>query len=590
MKRMMRLGAIVLVILALWFYTKRRKAPQITTEKVLVTVNEAEIKGLDPIQAEDVYSSLEMAKVYEGLLEYHYLKRPYELAPNLAAAMPTISADQLVYTFKLKEGVQFHDNPCFPDSKGRELTAQDFVYSFKRLADPKHQARGFWVIDGKIKGLNEWREKYANADAADYTEDIAGLQAIDHYTLQFSLTQPYPQFLYALAMLPCYVVAQEAVQHYGKEFVNHPVGTGPFTLETFNPHDTKIVYHKNPTFRNKRFPAEAAEEYKHMLTYAGKKLPLVDKIVNHILPQEQPRWLKFQKGQIDVIDVSRGNILLEAIRNQELIPAVKEKGVELFIAPEVSTSFFIFNNAHPLFKTNRKLRQAMSLAFDGEGYNKLFTNGTAILAQSILPPGLAGYQASYVNPYRVYDVKKAKQYLAEAGYPGGQGLPVITLDIGSDTNQKQRGEFFQQCMKAIGIKVNVVTNPWPELMKKIHKKTTMLHAMTWSADYPDAENFFQLLYGPHQSSGLGANFDDAAFNALYEKATVMPDSPARTALYERLNQMAGESVPLIYIVHPTRFSLHQGWVKNYCWSDLHYGIEQYFDVDLAQKQALMPKL
>ena len=210
MRNNIRFGALLLAVIGLWIYTKRKKTSQTAQEKVLITVSEAQIKGLDPIQAEDVYSVREMAKVYEGLLEYHYLKRPFELAPNLAAAMPTVSDDQLVYTFQLRKGVKFHDNPCFPECKGRELTAQDLVYSLKRLADPKLQAVGFWTIDGKIKGLNEWRRKHMDAATTDYTEEIEGLKAIDRYTLQFNLTKPYPQFLYALAMAPCYVVAQEA--------------------------------------------------------------------------------------------------------------------------------------------------------------------------------------------------------------------------------------------------------------------------------------------------------------------------------------------------------------------------------------------
>jgi len=590
MKRIIGFGAIFLVVLALWFYTKRKQAPQVAQEKVLVTVNVAHIKGLDPaLNSEDHYASCEMAKVYEGLLEYHYLKRPFELVPNLAAAMPTVSEDGLTYTFKIREGVRFHDNLCFPDGRGRELTAHDFVYTFKRIADPKLGAHGFWLIDGKIKGLNEWRQKYADAAAADYTEEVEGLKALDNYTLQFTLAKPWPQFLYGLAMMVCRVVPHEAVQHYGKGFINHPVGTGPFMLEAFNPQDTKIVYYKNPNFRDKRFPSEAAEEYKHMLVYAGKKLPLVDKVITYILPEEQPRWLKFQKGQIDVVDITRDNIALEIVRNNELLPALKEKGMQLCRVAEIGTNYLAINNEHPLFKHNLKLRQAMSLAFDGEGYDQLFHNGTAILAQSTVPPGLAGYRAEYVNPYRVYNLQKAKQYLAEAGYPGGKGLPTITLDVGTATDQKQKGEFFQQCMSKIGIKINVVENIWPELIKKFTTNATMLHAIAWTADYPDAENFFQLFYGPNKP-GIGMGFDDPAFNALYEKAAVMPDSPARTVLYERLNQIAAESVPAIYTVHRPHLALQQGWLKNYLWSDFHYGTEQYWDVDLDQKQVLLPKL
>ena len=575
------IGASVVVTLTLWYYTKRTQGP--VSEKVLVIVSPMGIKGLDPIHDDDVYSAQEIAKVYEGLVEYHYLKRPYELIPNLAAEMPTISEDQLVYTFKLREGVQFHDNPCFPDGRGRELTAQDVVYSLKRLADPKNQAKGFWVIDGQIQGLNEWREKYANAPAADYTEDIPGLQAIDCYTLQIRLTKPNLRFLNLLAMGPCYVVAPEAVEYYGAEFMNHPVGTGPFTLKAFRPQDGKIVYHKNPTFRDKRFPSEAAEEYQHMLDYAGQKLPLVDKIVTHILTEEQPRWLKFQKGQIDCMDISKDNIATEIIENRALIPSISAKGIRLFQVPAGKPDYFVINNDHPLFKNNPKLRQAMSLALDRDRYNRLFHNDTAIIAQSTIPPGLAGYRADYKNPYCEYNVDKARQYLAEAGYPDGQGLPTITLDTLFDTIGKQHAELFQQCMKVIGIQINVVTNTWPELLKKKKQKTTMIHAMGWIGDYPDAEAFLQLFYAPGNPIGLGANFNDDQFNKIYERAVAMSDSPARTALYEELNQMIGERVPVICMLHLLRFVLCQSRVKNYCVTVFPYGLEQYLDIDRSRK-------
>jgi ABC-type transport system substrate-binding protein len=591
MKKYIVLTVIALTIIVMWVYVSRHKNnTTVKSEKVLMIANEAHISGLDPIQSDDIYSARELAKVYEGLLEFHYLKRPIELSPNLAEAMPTVSADQLVYTFKIRQGVMFHDNPCFPNNKGRELTAHDFIYSLKRLADPKLQAKGFWLIDNKLKGLDQWRKKQAEATVTDYQEEIEGIKALDKYTLQFTLTRPYPQFLYALAMSPCYVVAHEAVTHYGEEFLNHPVGTGPFMLEGFTTQDSKLVYHKNPTFRDKYFPHEAAEEYKHMLAYAGKKLPLVDKIVTYILPEEQPRWLKFKKGDIDLIDLSRDQRAAKVVQDKHLLPEVQKKGVQLLYVPELGTSYIIINMAHPLFKDNPKLRQAMSLALDTEGFNKLFYNNMAVAAQSTIPPGLAGYQADYKNPYRTYDLEKAKEYLAAAGYPGGKGLPEITLEVGSTTDLKQKGEFIQKCMEKIGIRIKVVENIFPALVKKINTKSTMLHVIGWSADYPDAENFLQLFYGPNQPGGVGSNFNDPTFNSCYETVASMPDSPARTMLYEQLNQIVGENVPAICMVHPPHINLVHGWVKNYCWTNFHYGTEQYWDIDLSQKKSLLAKL
>ena len=200
MKNIVRFGVPALIILAVWFYTRRGHAPQDPNEKILVTVSEQKIKSLDPAQVDDTYSASEVAKVYEGLLAYHYLKRPYELIPNLAAAMPTVSEDGCMYTFTIKEGVEFHDNACFLEGKGRELVAEDFVYAIKRVADPKLQSPWFSTLAGKLKGLDVWRSNSKENAQAAYAEVIEGVKAVDKYTLQFTLTQPWPQFPYILAM------------------------------------------------------------------------------------------------------------------------------------------------------------------------------------------------------------------------------------------------------------------------------------------------------------------------------------------------------------------------------------------------------
>ncbi len=589
MKNLIKLGVFVLIVLGMWFYTKRVHTPQNQNEKVLVTVGAAQIKGFDPAQTDDVYSACEVAKIYEGLLGYHYLKRPYELVPNLAAALPTVSEDGCVYTFSIKEGIKFHDNTCFPAGQGRELVAEDFVYTIKRVADPKVQSPWFSMLAEKIQGLDAWRNKYAVVAQTDYTEAVAGLKAVDRYTLQFTLIRPWPQFPYILAMGFCYAVPHEAVQHYGAEFLNHPVGTGPFTLQAFNPQLNKLIYYKNPTFRDKRFPSEAAEAYQHLLADAGKKLPLVDKIITHILPEEQPRWLKFQQGTIDVADIASDSIAVEVVQGDRIAPRLQEKGIQLFLEPEQSTGLFVINNGHVLFKNNAKLRQALSLAFDEQRYNELFHKGTAVLAQSIIPPGLEGYQKDYTNPYKIHDLAKARKLLTAAGYPGGKGLPVIMLDVHATTQHRQQGEFFKKCMERIGVKIKVVPNTFPELLKRIDQKMTMLHALSWSADYPDAEGFLCLLYHSDQSMGIGAYFNDPAYNALYEKAIVMQPSSERTKLYEQLNSMAAEHVPAIYSVHRPHPVLYHGWIKNYLWADCLYGTEQYINIDLEQKKALQAK-
>jgi oligopeptide transport system substrate-binding protein len=559
-------------------------------EREINLISPEKISGFDPINASDKYSGNEMGKVYEGLFEFHPLKRPYELMPNIAESLPTVSSDGLTYTFKIKKGVLFHDSPAFKDGIGREVTADDFIYSIKRLADPRLTAKGWWILDDRIAGLNEWRAKYSKLEATDYNEAIEGLKKVDNYTLQIKLKSPYPQFLYALAMPYTFVVAKEAVDHFGKEFLNYPVGTGAFILPKFD-QSNLIVYTKNPKFREKFYPSEGEEgdDTLGLLADAGKKLPLVDKINVHIIVESQPKWLSFMKGKNDLILVKDVNIQQAINPDRTLKDEHRAKGIRLNLQPILDVTYYAFNHEEPIFK-NRKLRQAMSLAFDRATYNKLFHENTAVEAQGPVPPGLAGFKKEFKNPYNKFDIELAKKLLAEAGYPDGKGLPAITVQTRSDTISRQQVEFFEKSMQKIGIKVNVGMNTWPELVNKVTKKQHQMYTMAWGADYPDAENFLGLLYCPNQAPGSnGANYCNPEFDALFKKATVLQDSPERTEMYEKLNEMAALDVPWVVGFHRTDIYLSQPWLKNYKFIEFDHASFQYLNVDLEVKRELIKK-
>lgn len=587
MKKLSVLVLLVLVSSQFMACTKKKSA----TEKVLNIVVPVKYSGYDPIYAADLYAGNETSRVYEGLLEYHYLKRPYALQPNLAENLPEVSKDGLTYTFKIRSGVKFHDNKCFPSGKGRELEAGDFVYSFKRLADPKLQSTGWWVFDGKIKGLNEWRKKNESAANVNYSEEIEGLKAIDKATLQITLAKPFPQFLYSLAMPFTFVVPKEAVEHYGKEFLNYPVGTAAFTLEKFDQTNT-VTYLRNPNYREKFYPTEGEESDKAngLLENAGKKIPFVDKIVVQVMVEDQPRWLSLQKGNIDYVGIPKDNFDSAVTKEKTLAKDFKDKGMFLSFTPQLDVTYIAFNHENPLFK-NLKLRKAMSLAFDEQKSNELFYNGTAMSAQSVIPPGIAGYIKDYKNPNRVYDLEAAKKMLAEAGYPNGKGLPALTYDTTSSTVARQQGEFFAKSMQDLGIKINVIGNTWPELVKKTNNKSVQLFGMAWGADYPDAENFLQLMYCKNKSPGSNSsNYCNPAFDQIFVKASMMQDSPERTALYEQLFKMVAEDLPWIFGLHRTSFVIYHGWLKNYKQTEFTHGQEKYLDVDLSIKNEALKKL
>lgn len=559
-------------------------------EREINLISPEKITGFDPIHVSDMYAGNETGKVYEGLFEFHPLKRPYELMPNLAEALPDVSTDGLTYTFKIKKGVLFHDSPVFSGGKGRELKADDVLFSLKRLADPKLQAKGWWLFDDKIAGLNEWRDKNAPLDSTNYQEEIEGLKKIDHHTISIKLKKPYPQFLYALAMPYSFIVAKEAVDYYGKEFLNHPVGTGPFILPVFE-QTNRLVYTKNPTFREKYYPSEGEEgdDKLGLLADAGKKIPLVDKIIVDIIVESQPKWLSFQKAKADLLEIPKDNFDTAVLGGKEISPELKSKGIRLFANAQLDVTFFAFNHDDPLFK-NKKLRQAMSLAWNREEANKLFYNSAAVEAQSVIPPGLGGFRKEFKNPFIKFDLDLAKKLLAEAGYPGGKGLPDITIQTRNETIARQMIEHFAKNLEKIGIKIKIGMNTWPELVNKVTKRQHQMYTMAWGADYPDAENFLGLLFCPNQSPGSnGSNYCHTDFDNLFKSAAILQDGADRNALYEKMNEFIAIENPWIFGFHRTKFYLSQAWLKNYKFMEFNHAQFQYLNVDLEVKKELSKK-
>lgn len=568
----------------------RKKTDSGNEEIVINSAIAANVKGLDPIDANDTYSSGVISQIYETLLHYHYLKRPLTLQPLLATEMPTASADGLTHTIKIKPGVMFHDDECFPNGKGRELTAEDFVYSWKRLADPKNNALGFWVFDKRIEGLNEWRTKVGKGEA-DYSTPVSGLQAPDKYTIVIKLTQPYYQLYYVLAMPYTSPVPKEAVEKYGKEIINHPVGTGPFKFDSWI-RNSRIELVRNPNWRNETYPTdgEASDTTNGFLADAGKKIPFVDRVVMHEIVQEQPRWLKFMKGELDFSSIPKDNFET-AIQDDKLSKEFAAKGIELFVVMEPDVTYTAFNMLDPILGKNEKLRKAISMATDVDSVIKKFFNGRAISAQSPIPPGVDAYDAKYKNPYKEFNVEKAKQLLAEAGFPGGKGLPELEFSTVSSTTSRQMAEFFKQNMAQIGVKVSIATSSWPQFQDKIHKKKAQIWGVAWLADYPDAENFLQLLYGPNTSPGPnGSNFDDSKFNKLYEKAALLPPGPERTDLYHQMRDIVVSEAPWVMGMHRMGYSLRHQWVKNYKPHPIISDGYKYFRVEGSEKAKMKAKL
>ncbi|MHC4225410.1 MAG: ABC transporter substrate-binding protein, partial [Planctomycetota bacterium] len=268
-------------------------------------------KTLDPVRGSTVYEARSCEMVYETLLQYKYLVRPPTLEPLLLAEMPAVSEDGRTYTFRLKTGIRFRDDPCFPDGKGREVEARDVIFSWKRMADDANDPKSWWLFKGTIVGFDKYREEQNAAERFDYDAPVEGLRVLDRQTLQVELIEPVHRFLYVLAMFQTAVVAREAVETYGTRFSLHPVGTGPFLLreESDWVMGMSMVLHRNPEYRDARYPSEGSAEDKAngLLKAAGKRIPFVDRVEFTFFVEAQPQWLEFRAGHLEYTTVPAEN-------------------------------------------------------------------------------------------------------------------------------------------------------------------------------------------------------------------------------------------------------------------------------------------
>jgi ABC-type transport system substrate-binding protein len=565
--------------------------------KVIYSALGEDPSGLDPVRTGDTLSAGVASQIYDALFEYHYLKRPYEVVPAIAAAMPDISEDGLVYTVPLKRGVRFQDDPCFEGGRGREVTAEDFVYSIKRLADQANRPRGWWLLQGKVVGLDAFHEasvkRASQGEPMDYAMPVEGLRALDPHTLRITLTEPYPQLKYALAMCYTAAVPREAVERYGGDFGSHPVGTGAFRLKEWS-RRWRLILERNPTYREDRYPSEGepGDAEAGLLEDAGRLLPIVDEVYYTIMYEAQPAWLYFKQGYRDAAGISKDHFREALTSGHALSPEFAAKGIALTKFVEADVSYVGFNMADPLVGANKKLRQAMSLAYNTEWRIQNLMNGRAVSAQGPLPPGIFGYDPEFRNPYKQHDAEKARQLLAEAGYPGGIGPEgrrlTINYDIGdAGPEAVQAAQAFVRDMSKVGIDARIRTHTWNEFLEEIDKGSLQVFRLAWTMDYPDPENFLQLFYGPNKAPGPNNTlYDNSEYNALYQRMKAMQDTPERLAIIRRMVEIVVEDAVWIPDVHYVSYILRHQWSRNSKPHGITGGYLKYQDVDVELRDRL----
>ncbi len=556
----------------------------------------SDVKTLDPANAYDSVSNDVGPNIYESLYQYAYLQDGVEVEPLLAADMPKYSKDRLTLTIPIKHGIKFQDNSCFKATggKGREVTAEDFIYEIKRLALPKLDSQLWWAVDGRIAGINAFHDKLAAAKTKEETdkifaEPVEGLKALDPYTLQIKLTKPYPQLKYILTMGVAAAVPHEAVEAYGDEkgnLTDNAVGSGPFMFKQWD-RQRQIILVKNPSYHSDYYPTKAAIDWqqKGMLADAGKLMPFVDKIIYSVSEEQQPAWLNFLKGSQDAFQLQKDFFKQSIVNRTNLTPEFAAKGMRLTIETGVAFYQIEFNMEDKLLGSNKYLRQALSSAINRDEWIDVFTYGTGQKQVTALPPGIPDRPTNAQIKYD-YNVERAKELLKKAGYPNGNGLPVLKFDLrGAGTVDRQIGEFFKTQWGKIGVQVDVSQNTFPTFLEKAKKKNLQIFYGGWNLDYPDAENVYQLLYSKNESPGPNdANYKNPEYDKLYEQIAAMESGPKRTELVKKADDIIQEDCPWAMGYYYARYDLSQPWLLNYRSGDIIQNRFKYFRLDKEAKK------
>ena len=551
--------------------------------------------GFDPVRVSDLYSNVVNEAIFDRLLTYDYLARPAKLVPQAAEAMPEVTDGGRTYTFKIKRGIYFTPDPAFNGRK-RELTAEDFVYSYKRFADPKNRSPYASMVED-IDGLTEWAKRGDKAGEMDYGAVVPGLVALDKYTLRIKLRKPSYVFLYTVAHAPFGAVAREVIEAYGNATDAHPVGTGPYMLKEWR-RASRIVLEANPDYRQETWNFAASEpEWDDQVVrdMKGKTIPQIGRIEISIMEEEQSRWLAFQQKELDLLNVP-GTFREQVLgADGKLKPDLASKGISLYKTIDPDLVYVILNTRDPVIggftKEKIALRRAIIMGYDVDEDIKVIRRGQAIKAQMPIPYGVVGYDPRY-RSINQYDPVLANKLLDHFGYKKGpdgyrtlpDGKPLV-LRYASESSAiyRQFAELFKKNMDAIGLHIEFDIGKFPDHLKQAKACQLMLWGAGWTADYPDGENFLQLLYGPNIGQINYSCYDSPAYNAFFEKARGMPDSTERNHLYLEMTRQMEVDGAWNMQVSRERDELIQAGVRGYKKHPILQAEWIYMDIDPRRK-------
>jgi ABC-type transport system substrate-binding protein len=561
-------------------------------DKVLRVEIQRSETGFDPMQASEIYSGAVIATIMEPLLTFDYLARPVKVIPLTAMALPEITDGGKTYTFRVKEGIFFADDPAFKGTR-RELTADDYAYAIKRLVDPANRSPNAFYVAGKIVGLDEAAETASKSNARfDYAAKIAGLEVIDRYTLRIRLKRTDYTFSNIMALATLSAVAHEVVEANPGNVQAHPVGTGPYVLKSWVP-ASKITLEANPGFRGSVWnfsPGADPDDKAIVAAMHGKKMPQIGRIEINVMEEDQSRWLAFQHGELDILDLP-GTFAPVALNGDKLAADLAKKGVYLSRIINPSITYTAFNMRDPVVggfaKEKVALRRAMVMAYSNTEEIEIIRKGQAASLQMPIPPGVSGYSATYRSNIN-HDSFAANKLLDRMGYrkgpdgyrstPDGKPL-VVRYSSQTDATARDYDELWKKALDSIGVRLVVDKGKFSDQIKAAIGCQHQMWTYGWIADYPDGDNFMQLLYGSNVNQSNIACYSSPSYDALYKQSQLLGNSPERNRLFEQMSRQFEADTPWRLGVARYRNMLAQPRVIGYKAHPVLLGEWIYADID-----------
>ncbi|HVF65827.1 MAG TPA: ABC transporter substrate-binding protein [Casimicrobiaceae bacterium] len=567
------------------------------TVRVMFPVAET---GFDPQAVSDLYSSHVLRGIFEPLITYDYLARPYKLVPLTAAAMPEISPDGRTWTIRVRPGTFFSDDAAFK-GKRRELVAQDYVYSWKRLLDPRMRSPYLWYLDGKLIGADKVLAKAKETGRLDYDAEIEGLKALDKYTLQLKLVEPDYVLVGYMSHSAMSAVAREVIEAHGDQSgwaMANPVGTGPFRLKEWR-RGQKITLEANPGYRVEYFPTSGESSDAAMIArMKGKRLPQIGRIDISIIEESNPQLLAFNARELDYANVP-GDLTPNVLdANVKLKREYADAGVRHYRSPRPSLAYMYFNMEDPIVggytPDKVALRRAIIMAFNVRELIDVFYQGQAIEANQPIPPVVSGHVENLKQAVP-YDPELAKALLDRFGYKDRDGdgfreMPdgkPLALVMGSSpaSRDRTRDELWKKSLQKVGIRIDFLVQKWPDLLKMGRAGKLQMWPVGWITAYNEGDAFMQLLYSKNIGQSNYSRFTHPEYDTLYKQTKQIPAGPERTALYRKMFDIVNAQNPWDLGVWQIENTLVRPWVDGYKKHAFIENFWKYYDIDLAKRGA-----